>query len=66
MKRNKKPYIPKGERKKFQYKCIDGNWSYYPVAYCKYHKGVLTERLLNTHRCRERQCGRLDETQDFE
>lgn len=65
-KKKKKPFIPKGKRMKWQYRCIDGNWSYYPVAYCHYHQGCLTERLLHTHRCRERQCRRLDETQEFE
>lgn len=66
MKKKKKPYIPKGERKKYQYECIDGNWTYYPVAYCKYHQGVLTAGLMHTHRCRERQCWRLDETRNYE
>lgn len=64
--KKKKLCIPKGERMEWQYKCIDGNWSYYPVAYCKYYDGVLTEGLIHTHRCREKECNRLDETQEFE
>lgn len=48
------------------YKCIDGNWTYHPEAYCKARKGVLTKGLMKTHRCRERACMHLDDTVDFE
>lgn len=50
----------------WEYKCIDGNWTKRPVAYCTYKKGVLTEGLMKTHRCRERQCKRLRDNIDFE
>lgn len=56
-----------GERKcKYQYECIDGNFTFYPLAYCKYHKGVLTKRLMKTHQCKERECKRLQEDVTFE
>ena len=51
---------------RWEYKCIDGNWTWHPVAYCKYKKGVLTEGLIKTHHCRERKCPRLQEDIDFE
>lgn len=35
---------------------IDGNPSYYPVAFCKTHGAYLTEGLVNTHRCEQRHC----------
>lgn len=65
-KRKKRPKAPRGKRTEWLYRCIDGNWTYYPAAYCKYHQGVLTEGLLQTHRCRQRQCKRLDEGTEFE
>ncbi|NCE98415.1 hypothetical protein [Emergencia sp. 1XD21-10] len=65
-KKKRKTPIPKGKRRKYQYRCIDGNWTYYPSAYCKYHQGVLTAGLMATHRCKQRNCRRLDETQKFE
>ena len=54
------------KRTGWQYRCIDNNWTYYPVAYCKYKKGCLTEGLMHTHRCKERKCKRLDLTVEFE
>lgn len=48
------------------YECIDGNWTYYPIAYCDHYKGVLTRGLMHTHRCNERNCPRLQEGDDFE
>ena len=44
---------PKQDRK---YLLIDGNWSFYPVAECRTHNGYLTEGLIETHRCRKRNC----------
>ena len=35
---------------------IDGNFSYYPVAYCTSKKAFLTVGLADTHRCKIRQC----------
>lgn len=43
-------------RRKVPYELIDGNFSYYPVAYCKCHDGYLTQGLIDTHRCEKRQC----------
>lgn len=54
------------KRLEYEYRTIDGNWTMRPVAYCHYKKGVLTEKLMRTHRCRERQCRRLDESVVFE
>ena len=45
----------------WEYKLIDGNWSSRAVAYCSYKDGCLTEALMKTHRCKERQCKRLQE-----
>ena len=35
---------------------IDGNLSYFPIAYCAIHGAFLTEGLANTHRCVKRKC----------
>lgn len=38
---------------------IDGNYSYYPVAFCKFHKAFLTQGLMEVHRCPQRKCPRF-------
>ena len=48
-------------QREYQYKLIDGNWAYNPVAYCKYRRGGLTEKLMKTHKCKERNCPKLEE-----
>lgn len=53
-------------RTKEYYECIDGNWTNHPVAFCYYKKAALTRGLMNTHRCCERQCKRLDKNYKFE
>jgi hypothetical protein len=66
-KRKKRKWKHTGEKKcKYLYECIDGNMTYYPVAYCQYHDGVLTKGLMHTHRCHERHCKRLQEGDDYE
>lgn len=35
---------------------IDGNFSFYPVAYCLHHKAFMTHGLVQTHRCEQRKC----------
>ncbi|MEY8366282.1 hypothetical protein AALA22_11645 [Anaerovoracaceae bacterium 41-7] len=67
MKKKKRRYRTSHDRRtEYMYKCIDENWTFYPVAYCKYHQGVLTAGLMATHRCKQRNCRRLDEGVDFE
>lgn len=44
------------KRQSKDYELIDGNFSHYPVGYCKYHKGWLTIGLEETHKCRLREC----------
>lgn len=56
----------KVKRTIYTYECIDGNFTFYPVAYCHRYGGVLTLGLMDTHRCRERQCFRLEEDIHFE
>ena len=46
----------------YEYRCIDGNWTIKPVAWCRAKKGYLTRRIMKTHRCKERECMHLDET----
>ena len=53
-------------RTEYEYLTIDGNWTYYPVAYCRWYKGVLTRGMMNTHGCCERNCKRLDTNYKFE
>lgn len=45
---------------------IDGNWTLYPVAYCKSHGGYLTQGLIETHRCVKRKCSGLGKVIDYE
>ncbi len=40
---------------------VDGNYSYYAVAYCYRMRGFLTQGLVDTHRCKERKCYRYVE-----
>lgn len=35
---------------------VDGNWSFYAVAFCACHNGYLTQGLIDTHRCDKRNC----------
>lgn len=41
---------------------IDGNAVKAPVAFCHYykHRGYLTPKLIRTHGCIQRHCGRLE------
>lgn len=48
------------ERQKEKHILIDGNFSFFPVAYCEHYHAFLTVGLMEVHRCAERQCGRLD------
>ena len=43
-----------------EYLLIDGNWSHYPVAYCKRKDAYITQGLINTHRCDKRKCEQLE------
>ena len=52
--RERLKHLPKKRTEKVQ--LIDGNWTFYPVAYCKVHGGFLTQGLIETHRCGHRQC----------
>lgn len=46
-------------KKEKNYELIDGNISFRAVAECKHYNGYLTEGLIETHRCRERNCSAL-------
>lgn len=41
------------------YELIDGNLTHYPRAFCEWHGGWLSDGLIDTHRCEQRQCNRL-------
>lgn len=50
-----------GQKKLKQNVClIDGNFSYYPSAFCVVHNGFLTKGLMDTHRCEKRNCDGLE------
>ena len=38
------------------YELIDKNLTYYPYAYCRWHKGWLTKNMVVLHKCREKHC----------
>lgn len=44
----------------WEYRLIDQNWTRHPTAYCKRKKGYLTNGLMRTHKCKQRQCPMLD------
>ena len=58
--------LPMKNQKMYEYKCIDGNWTKHPVAFCTRYSGVLTKGLMKTHRCEERNCPRLKRGVEFE
>ncbi|MBR5583914.1 MAG: hypothetical protein IKW21_05245 [Lachnospiraceae bacterium] len=60
------PFVMPMKKKKYQYRLIDNNWSWYPVAWCKAKRGCLTEKLMKTHQCKEKNCPGLDRKMEFE
>ena len=54
--RRKKRLKELPKKQDVQVELIDGNFSFYPAAYCKHHGGYLTLGLIETHRCRYRKC----------
>lgn len=42
------------------YLLIDGNYSFYPYAFCKRKGAYLTMGLANTHKCVERECEQFE------
>lgn len=57
-KRERRKHLPKKQPQKVE--LIDGNFSYYPVAYCMYHGAFITQGLAETHRCTQRNCRRYE------
>lgn len=57
-KRERRKHLPKKQAEKVL--LIDGNLSYYPIAYCSRYGAFLTEGLADTHRCLQRKCKRYD------
>ena len=55
-KRRKKRLKELPERWDKEVLLIDGNSSFYPVAYCFHHEAFLTQGLVDTHRCDRRKC----------
>ena len=66
MKRRKKRLKNLPPKAEAEVRLIDGNWSFYPVAYCKSHSGYLTQGLIDTHRCDERNCSGFKKVIDDE
>ena len=46
---------------KHEFELIDGNMTHYPVAYCDRMEGWLSVGLMDVHKCREKECHRLQE-----
>lgn len=57
--RQRKKDLPVKQSQKYQ--LIDGNFTYYPAAYCKYHKGWLSVGLIQTHKCQKKGCPMMSE-----
>lgn len=52
------------KRQQLQYQLIDGNMSYYPVAFCSRYDGWLTNAMIEVHGCRDKNgkcCCRFEE-----
>jgi len=58
-KRRKARLKKRPPKREYEYELIDGNYSRYPVGYCRYRKGYLSVGLMETHRCNERRCTRF-------
>lgn len=48
------------KKQKEFYQMIDGNFTYYPYAYCSHYEGYLTINMANCHRCEARHCRRFE------
>ena len=57
--RQRKKDLPMKQGQKYQ--LIDGNFTYYPAAYCKYYKGWLSVGLIQTHKCQKKGCPMMGE-----
>lgn len=55
----RKKKLDKPPKQPVPYQLIDGNMSYYPIAFCSVHTGYLTAGLINTHKCNRRRCRQL-------
>lgn len=62
-KHERKKNLPPKQPSKVQ--LIDGNFSYYPIAYCKIHGAFLTQGLADTHRCIKRKCNGFEAGDDI-
>ena len=40
------------------YETIDGNFTYYPVAFCDHYGAFITLGIENVHRCSKRKCNK--------
>lgn len=54
------------EKTKYEYRTVDGNWTNHPCAYCKRYHGVLTLGIMQTHKCKQINCCRLNTNIKFE
>lgn len=54
----------KVKRQEHRYETIDLNLTYYPVGYCRYHRGWLTEKLMGVHRCTQRECKMFEKLEE--
>lgn len=59
-KRRRERLKSKPPKQKLMVQLYDGNFTYYPVAYCKKHKAYLTQGLIDTHKCQQRECQGLE------
>lgn len=44
------------KRRDVSYEMIDGNFTYYPYAYCTNYQGFLTIMMETTHSCEGKNC----------
>lgn len=54
------------KRTKYFYETIDKNFTNRPVAYCRYYRKALTDKLMKVHHCAEKGCKRLNTKYKFE
>lgn len=49
-------YKRQPKRQKDTYLLIDGNYTHYPVGYCKSRKRYISQGILSCHKCKIRKC----------
>lgn len=47
----------KNRQPDYEYLLIDGNWGLKPKGFCRYHKGWVTQKIMDIHGCMKKRQG---------